>query len=60
MAKDSKATNEMALVDSSLRASLIVTIVGAGIGGLMAAIGLAKNGHTVNVCRVKSQRDVLC
>lgn len=29
--------------------ALDIAIVGAGIGGLMAAIGLAKNGHNVNV-----------
>lgn len=29
---------------------LNITIVGAGIGGLTAAIGLRRNGHSVSVC----------
>ena len=33
---------------------LKVAIVGAGIGGLMAAIGLRHQGHEVNVCSPQS------
>jgi salicylate hydroxylase len=33
---------------------LNISIVGAGIGGLTAAIALRKNGHNVQVCRFSS------
>lgn len=39
--------------------ALNVAIIGAGIGGLMAAIGLCKQGHKVNVSTV-SYSIVLC
>jgi hypothetical protein len=32
---------------------LIITIVGAGIGGLAAAIGLRRNGHKVAVSHIQ-------
>lgn len=36
---------------SKTAAPLNIVIVGAGIGGLAAAIGLRKNGHNVSVSR---------
>jgi NADH dehydrogenase FAD-containing subunit len=34
-------------------ASLNIFIVGAGIGGLTAAIGLRRNGHNVSVSKIE-------
>jgi NADPH-dependent glutamate synthase beta subunit-like oxidoreductase len=44
-------------INGAASASLNISIVGAGIGGLTAAIGLRRNGHNVSVSfEIRSQR----
>jgi hypothetical protein len=51
---DSEANGyDIELTEGTNTAPLNIVIVGAGIGGLTAAIGLRRNGHNVSVSRMQ-------